>query len=92
MDDFYTINQAAFTLKVHPLTVRRYIKEGKLKAYKVGGNVRVSISDLRNFVEGFTPNPKLRHLSIEQKKPFTINDPLFRMKARGLSMNKATLE
>ena len=92
MDDFYTINQAAFTLKVHPLTIRRYIKEGKLKAFKVGGNIRVSVSDLRNFVEGFSPNPKLHRFSTEQRKPFTFSDSFFRLKARGLSMDKTSLE
>lgn len=93
MEEFYTINQAAISLKVHPLTVRRYIKEGKLKAYRVGGNVRVALNDLRAFTQNFIP----RHKSSKQpsqteqgisNRSFSIADPLFRLKARGLSMSK----
>ena len=42
MDDtLFSVNQVSILLKVHPLTVRRYIKEGKLKAIRVAGNIRV---------------------------------------------------
>ncbi len=42
MDEIlYSVNQVGLLLKVHPLTIRRYIKEGKLKAIKVAGNIRI---------------------------------------------------
>lgn len=88
MEEFYTINQTAIILKIHPLTVRRYIKEGKLKAYRVGGNIRIRVGDLKAFIENFTPHPKPSSATISNKKPFSFSDPFFRLKARGLSMNK----
>lgn len=88
MEEFYTVSQAAIVLKVHTLTIRRYIKEGKLKAYRVGGNIRIMVSDLRAFIEGFTPYPKPNTNTISNKKPFSFSDPFFRLKARGISLSK----
>ena len=55
MDNLFNVNQVAFILKVHPLTVRRYIKEERLKAIKVGGNVRIKESFLADFNNDFSP-------------------------------------
>ena len=49
MENLLNIRQVAFILKVHPLTVRRYIKDGKLNAVRVGGNVRIKESQLLDF-------------------------------------------
>lgn len=88
MEEFYTINQAAITLKVHPLTVRRYIKEGKLKAYRAGGNIRISLNDLRAFTQNFIPQPRQIKQQPTQTQPFSFDDPLLNLKGRGLSMTK----
>jgi len=89
MEEFYTVNQTATALKVHPLTVRRYIKEGKLKAVRVGGNVRISLNELRAFTQDFIPHTKqVRVQTATQIKAFNFNDPLLRLKGRGLNMNK----
>lgn len=91
MDEFYTINQTAIALKVHPLTVRRYIREGKLKAFRVGGNIRIALNDIRNFTQNFTPHHRSQRTNSEQFSPakaFSFRDPLFRLKARGLSISK----
>lgn len=92
MEEFYTINQAAIALKIHPLTVRRYIKEGKLKAYRVGGNIRITLNDLRAFTQNFIPRQRSKHSSHQEQiisnRSLSVNDPLFRLKARGLSMSK----
>lgn len=93
MDEFYTVNQTAITLKVHPLTVRRYIKEGRLKAYRAGGNIRISVNDIRVFTQSFIP----QHRRIKtptnttenaDTKQFSYTDPLFSLKGKGLSMSK----
>lgn len=89
MDEYYTVNQTAIALKVHPLTVRRYIKEGKLKAFRVGGNVRISLNDLRSFTQNFIPHQKqVRLQTTTQTKEFSYTDPLLNLKGRGLSFNK----
>lgn len=88
MEQLFNINQAAFILKVHHLTVRRYIKEGRLKAVKVGGNVRIKESSLMEFNKDFTPHmrvntqlpPKRRVVST---KIFSSSDPIFRLNGRG---------
>jgi len=89
MEEFYTVNQAAIALKVHPLTVRRYIKEGKLKAVRVGGNVRIALNELRAFTQDFIPHTKqTRVQTATQTKAFNFNDPLLRLKGRGMNMSK----
>ena len=90
MEDLLTIRQVSILLKVHQLTVRRYINEGKLKAVKVGGNVRVSQQDLRSFSEGYMPHTKTVKSSPKETtvEPFSLSDPIFRLKGRGLSLDK----
>lgn len=94
MEDFYTVNQAAIALKVHPLTIRRYIREGKLKAYRAGGNIRIAVNDLRNFAQSFMPhhikqNIKQNKLQISaQIRNFSFSDPILTLKGKGLSMAK----
>lgn len=91
MDEFYTVNQVAIALKVHPLTIRRYIKEGKLKAFQVGGNIRIALNDLRSFTQNFIPRQRSSKPQTQESLPvksFSFADPIFRLKARGLSMSK----
>ena len=94
MDNLFNIRQAAFILKVHPLTVRRYIKEGRLKAVKIGGNVRIKEGDLQEFNKDFTPNQQTEKKSPRMKltpaKPFTIDDPFLRLKGRGAALHLST--
>lgn len=51
-DKFYSVDEIAEMLKIHPKTIQRYIREGKLKASKVGKSWRVSGHDLSIFTEG----------------------------------------
>lgn len=90
MENLFNINQAAFILKVHPLTVRRYIREGRLKAIKVGGNVRIKESQLQEFNKEFSPRIPQMKTGIETKTPpkiFTDIDPFFQLQGRGASLN-----
>jgi len=91
MENLLNINQVAFILKVHPLTVRRYIKEGKLKAVKIAGNVRIKESILQDFNnKDLTPiladSPKFR-LNKKPAKLFSKEDPFFRLQGRGASLH-----
>ncbi|MFV0343137.1 MAG: helix-turn-helix domain-containing protein [Anaerocolumna sp.] len=52
MDKNYrTVEQISEMLNIHPKTIQRYIREGKLRAIKVGKSWRVSRNDLRVFLE-----------------------------------------
>ncbi len=89
VDNLLNIRQVAYILKVHPLTVRRYIKEQKLKAVRAGGNVRIKESELANFNKDFTSTPSQKQIvkKIKPAKVFTLDDPLFRLKGRGASLS-----
>lgn len=93
MDNLLNVNQAAYILKVHPLSIRRYIREGKLKAIKAGGNVRIRESELQSFNRDFTPREKPAPqpngipVKITAVKRFTADDPFLRIKGRGASLH-----
>ena len=88
LENLLSVNQAAFILKVHPLTIRRYIREGKLKAVKAGGNIRIKESSLSEFNKDFTLTPK--EPTVKSKfvpsKRFMLDVPLFRLRGRGASL------
>ena len=96
MEEFYTVNQAAIALKVHPLTIRRYIKESKLKAYRAGGNIRIALNDLRNFSQSFVPQTRTSKKVVDQTispiKSFSFGDTLLSLRGRGVSMSKLERE
>ena len=50
-EKYYTVEQISQLLKIHPKTLQRYIREGKLRASKVGKSWRISGHDLSIFME-----------------------------------------
>ena len=90
MDTLFSVRQAAFMLKVHPLTIRRYIKKGSLKAFRIQGNVRIREKDLHDFHKEITASPTTPSILRPQKltfdKPFTLKDPFFRLLGKGGSL------
>ena len=54
LKNYYTVEQISETLGIHPKTVQRYIREGKLRATKIGKSWRVTGHDLSVFIEGNT--------------------------------------
>lgn len=48
---FYTIQEVADLLKVSYITVFRWVKAGKITAYKVGKQHRIKQEDLDKFIE-----------------------------------------
>lgn len=50
-DEFYTAEELAEKLRVNIMTIYRYIKAGKIKAYKFGKEFRVEKKDFLTFLE-----------------------------------------
>lgn len=46
----YTVEQVAERLKLHPKTVLRFVREGRLRATRVGKSYRIVASDLDAFL------------------------------------------
>ena len=88
MDSYLNVNQAAFILKVHPLTVRRYIRDGSLAAYRAGGSVRIKEDDLRAFTQVVAPAARSvfrlrKSVAVQSSQPFSTDDPFLRLESRG---------
>jgi excisionase family DNA binding protein len=49
--DYYTVEQISKMLNIHPKTIQRYIREGKLRATKIGKGWRITGHDLSAFTE-----------------------------------------
>lgn len=49
--DVYTAEEVAKALKLHPYTVRRLCREGKIPAFKFGWEWRFKKSDIEAWVE-----------------------------------------
>lgn len=88
MEDLLTVKQVAFVLKVHPLTIRRYIKEKKLNAVKISGAVRIKEEDLTGFQKVYSAQSKIQtHISKEADHVFSLSDPLWKLEGVGMSIS-----
>ena len=66
MNDLYTVERVATLLGLHIKTVRGYVRDGKLKAIRLGKSYRIARSDLEAFVGGpVEPPPPGRHRRID---------------------------
>jgi excisionase family DNA binding protein len=54
VQQFYTITDVANLLQTKEATVRKYLRENKLKGYKVGKFWRIKEIDLENFMSQFS--------------------------------------
>jgi len=89
MNNLLSVKQVAFILRVHPLTVRRYIHDKKLKAVKVGGNIRVDENALQDFHKDIAvaeQKPKVFKNARLLDKQFTQDDPFLRLQGRGAGL------
>lgn len=48
---FYTAQEVADILKVNIMTIYRYIKSGRLKAYKIGKEFRIEKNEFERFLK-----------------------------------------
>ena len=49
--EFYTAKELAEKLRVNIMTIYRYIKVGKLKAYKIGKEFRIDKKEFQKFLD-----------------------------------------
>jgi excisionase family DNA binding protein len=71
VNEYYTVEQISEMLSIHPKTIQRYIREGKLRASKIGKSWRVTGHDLSVFTES-TKNTEMlggcsRTIPIEER-------------------------
>ena len=52
VEKYYSVDQVAEMIHMHPKTIQRYIRQGRLKAQKIGKAWRVTGHDLSTFTEG----------------------------------------
>jgi len=50
-DNFYTADELAKELKLNVMTIYRYIKAKKLKAYKIGKEFRIDKEEFNKFLD-----------------------------------------
>lgn len=51
IEKYLTTEQVANILQVHPLTILKFIKQGKLKGVKIGRVYRIQEADVKQFLE-----------------------------------------
>jgi len=76
---YYTVDQIAKILRIHPKTIQRYIREGKLRAAKIGKSWRVGGHDLSLFVESAEKEINLKSgpkggIAVERVKVSSVID------------------
>lgn len=79
MDEMLTVEEIARTCRLHEMTIRRHIAEGKLKAVRVGKRVRVRKEDLEAYMTPAVSGGKQadRHKSRPRGQPITADDSLW---------------
>jgi excisionase family DNA binding protein len=67
--ELYSVEQVADRLNLHVRTVRSYVREGKLKAVRIGKQYRIAAEDLAAMtgrpVSSFESEPVPRHRHVE---------------------------
>ena len=66
---FYSVEDISNYLDMHPKTVQRYIREGKIKASKIGKSWRVTEQDFREFT-----GDKITYEGVEEDLKGSIYD------------------
>jgi len=68
MEKYLTSEQVASLLQVHPFTVLKYLKEGKLPGVKIGRMYRIKECDVESFLEEVTlPRSKTEQTPSKKK-------------------------
>ncbi len=79
-EKYYTVEQISELLDIHPKTIQRYIREGKLRANKIGKSWRITGHDLSIFADN---NHKSNYDTVEQLKDSTIVSSVIDVQVNG---------
>jgi excisionase family DNA binding protein len=86
-----TVEQVAHIIQVHPFTVLKFIKQGRMKAAKLGRVYRIKRSDVDAFLDELTdhggPSKKKGTKTVEKKISVEIKDF-----SRGSSLTDESVE
>jgi excisionase family DNA binding protein len=77
--ELLTIQEAARLLRVTPITVRRYINDGRLPAVRVGRGVRVEKDAAIQFITPVEPRTAPPAEPIPTGRPLTYDDPFWQL-------------
>lgn len=66
IENYLTTEQVATILQVHPFTILKFIKQGKLKGVKLGRVYRLKESDVQEFLESRMTKS---HSKVQEIKP-----------------------
>lgn len=68
MDKYLTSEQVAAQLQVHPFTVLKYLKSGRLPGIKIGRMYRIKESDVEKFLSSVSTSRTSTAAASEPKK------------------------
>ena len=86
MPDLLSVEQVAERLGLHVRTVRRYVREGRLRARRIGKQYRIARTDYEAFTEGIADGASIdadRTLAIDASSIVTV-EPIGREGADAL--------
>jgi excisionase family DNA binding protein len=84
--ELLTVDETARLLRVAPITVRRYIVDGRLSAVRVGRSVRVDKDSIGSLLRPVAPRKAAtRRERIPRGRPFTMNDSFWSLVGIGHS-------
>lgn len=66
-DELYTVDHVAEVLGLHVKTVRNYVREGRLKAVRIGKQYRIARADLEAFT-GRSAEPPARETAVRHRR------------------------
>lgn len=73
MEPLYDVKAAARLLSVSPWTVRAYIRQGKLRPFRIGRLVRLDEQELERFVSEAKDSSSNSHFDLREKENETCH-------------------
>jgi excisionase family DNA binding protein len=77
--ELLTVQETAALLKVAPITVRRFIEDGRLPAVRIGKSVRIEKADVQQLLRPVHAAATKPRRSRSGSRPLTPDDPSFQL-------------